>query len=302
MPAVFAAHHEVAVPGGALFVARSGPPPQDAASVALLVHGITASHLSWPPVARELAGDGACLLAPDLRGRGRSAGLPGPYGIAAHVRDLVAVLDALGVERAVLAGHSMGAYVVARLAVEHPGRASAVVLVDGGLPLALPGRGGPGRGARRRARPRDRPAAHDLRLGRGVRRLLAGAPRLRGRAGPPTPRPTRCGDLTGEPPALRSRVSEPAVRADGSDLVRDEPTRDAAPRVRAPLTLLRAPRGLQDEPDAPLIPEATLAGFAAERPDARIVEVAGVNHYTITLGAGAGAVAAAIRRALSAAG
>ena len=301
MPAGFSAHHEVAVPGGALFVARAGPPPQDAASVALLVHGITASHLSWPPVARELAGDGACLLAPDLRGRGRSAGLPGPYGIAAHVRDLVAVLAALGVERAVLAGHSMGAYVVARLAVEHPGRASAVVLVDGGLPLALPD------GV-------DPDAALDAVLGPATARLrmtFASAEEYVGfwRAHPAFANAWTAdaeayarGDLTGEPPALRSRVSEPAVRADGSDLVRDEPTRDAAPRVRAPLTLLRAPRGLQDEPDAPLIPEATLAGFAAERPDARIVEVAGVNHYTITLGAGAGAVAAAIRRALSAAG
>lgn len=286
------------MPGGALFVARAGPPPGEAAAVALLVHGITASHLAWPPVARELAGAGACLLAPDLRGRGRSGELPGPYGIAAHVRDLVAALDALGVRRAVLAGHSMGAYVVARLAAEHPERAAAVVLVDGGLPLAVPDG-------------MDPDAALDAVLGPATARLRMTFaapeeyvafwqrhPAFAGRWSADAEAYAR-GDLTGEPPALRTRVSEPAVRADGTDLLHDEPTLAAAGQVRAPLTLLRAPRGLQDETEAPLIPADTLAAFAAARPDATIEEVGDVNHYTITLGAGAGAVAAAIRRALT---
>ena len=301
MRPAFPDHHDVAVPGGSLFVARAGPPPGEAATVALLVHGITASHLSWPSVARELAGDGGCLLAPDLRGRGRSGGLPGPYGIATHVRDLVAVLDALAVPRAVLAGHSMGAYVVARLAVEHPARAAAVVLVDGGLPLAVPD------GV-------DPDAALDAMLGPATARLRMTFaspeeyvgfwqrhPAFAGRWSGDVEAYAR-GDLTGEPPALRSRVSEPAVRADGSDLLRDEATYAAAPEVRAPLTLLRAPRGLQDEIEMPLIPTGTLAAFAAARPDAAVEEVADVNHYTITLGAGSGAVAAAIRRALSTTG
>jgi len=43
------------------------------------------------------------------------------------------VLEHARVERAVLAGHSMGAYAVARLAADHPERAAAVVLVDGGI-------------------------------------------------------------------------------------------------------------------------------------------------------------------------
>ena len=45
-----------------------------------------------------------------------SAGLPGPYGFAAHLADLLSVLDDAGVERAVLAGHSMGAYLATGLA------------------------------------------------------------------------------------------------------------------------------------------------------------------------------------------
>jgi len=74
----------------------------------LAAHGVTASLMTWRTVARELDG-GACLLAPDLRGRRRSAALPGPYGMAVHVADLLAVLDHVGAASVVLAGPSMGA-------------------------------------------------------------------------------------------------------------------------------------------------------------------------------------------------
>lgn len=126
----------VEVAGGALGVARLGA--ADGAP-AVAVHGITSSSRAWLAVARAL-GTRATLHAVDLRGRGASSGLPGPYGLGAHTADLLAVLDALGLERAVLTGHSLGAYVVARFAVEHPDRVRAVVLVDGAL--AIPGADG----------------------------------------------------------------------------------------------------------------------------------------------------------------
>ncbi|WP_022878401.1 alpha/beta fold hydrolase, partial [Microbacterium sp. B19] len=126
--------HAVTVAGGSLHVGEWHPDAEG--SPWLLVHGVTASHLAWSWVARE-ASD-VRLLAPDLRGRGRSADLPGPFGMAAHADDLAAVLDATGVERALIVGHSMGAFVSAVFADRHPDRAAAVVLVDGGLPLDLP--------------------------------------------------------------------------------------------------------------------------------------------------------------------
>src|SRR5206468_4996938 len=98
---------------------------------------ITGSHRSWAPAARHL-GEAVTVLAPDLRGRGESAGVGSPSGMAAHVEDLIAVLDHAGCDRAVLAGHSMGAYIVARFAASAPDRLSAAVLVDGGLPLPVP--------------------------------------------------------------------------------------------------------------------------------------------------------------------
>src|SRR5262245_22114159 len=128
---------DVTVDGGTLHVARAGPPPHAAAAVALAAHGVTASLMTWRTLARVLPTD-VCLLAPDLRGRGRSAAMPGPYGISAHVADLIAVLDAAGASSAVLVGHSMGAYVVEQLAAEHPERARGLVALDAGLPLPPP--------------------------------------------------------------------------------------------------------------------------------------------------------------------
>ena len=78
-------------------------PGKTGAPVVVLVHGITANHLSWSMVADQL-GEDATLLAPDLRGRAGSASLPGPFGMANHALDLLAVLDDFGVRRATIVG------------------------------------------------------------------------------------------------------------------------------------------------------------------------------------------------------
>src|SRR5262249_24304174 len=105
------------------------------APVVVLMHGITANHLSWSMVADQL-GEDATLLAADLRGRAGSASLPGPFGMANHARDLLAVLDDIGVRRATIVGHSMGAYAAAAFAVNHDDRVAGLVLVDGGVSFA----------------------------------------------------------------------------------------------------------------------------------------------------------------------
>src|SRR4051794_13814205 len=133
-------HTALAVPvaGGILHVGVSGAPlGNPEVPIVVLVHGITGSHRSWAPVARQL-GDAVTVLAPDLRGRGQSSQVEGRFGMAVHVEDLLAVLDHVECRRAVLAGHSMGGYVVARFAATAPDRLSAAVLVDGGLPLPVP--------------------------------------------------------------------------------------------------------------------------------------------------------------------
>src|SRR5439155_3555932 len=130
--------------GGAAMTLRCGdllvhrwPAARPDAPVAVAAHGITANGLSFGRVAAALGGQ-VTLAAPDLRGRAGSRDAPGPYGIARHAADLVAVLDTLGVPEAVLVGHSMGAWVAAVAAARHPSRVSGVVLVDGGLAFPPP--------------------------------------------------------------------------------------------------------------------------------------------------------------------
>ena len=63
----------------------------------------------------------------------------GPFTVAQHVADAVAVLDELGVDEAVVLGHSWGGFLAAALAVEHPERVRGLLLVD---PLGIVGDGG----------------------------------------------------------------------------------------------------------------------------------------------------------------
>jgi pimeloyl-ACP methyl ester carboxylesterase len=291
--------HAVPVGGGSLHVAQAGPPPGEADAVVLAVHGISASGVAWRAVARELAGRvSACVLAPDLRGRGRSAGLPHERGFPGHAEDMVAVLDHLGVERAVLVGHSMGAWVTAVTAAEHPARAGAVVLVDGGVPLRLP----PGL---------DPDAVLDATLGPSIARLRMTMesreewtafwrrhPSFAGEWNEDMDAYVRA-DLTGKHGAVRSVVSEAAVRADGRSLLVEEATRTAAERIAAPLWVLRAPRGLLND-DRVQIPEEALRAFRDAVPHATTELVDDVNHYMIVMGAGAPRVAAAIESAIAA--
>jgi pimeloyl-ACP methyl ester carboxylesterase len=281
----------------------AGPRVEEADGVVLAVHGITASHLAWASVARELsATTGACLLVPDLRGRGASAELPGPYGMAAHVADLLAVLDFFAVDSAVVAGHSMGAYVAARLAADHPERVSSLVLVDGGPPVPYP----PDED------PEDVLAAV---LGSSLTRLGVTFAKREDYRLMWEMHPAFAGpwdddieaylsyDLADaqddqRPDAVRSVTSLSAVQTDSRELMLDEATRNALLQVQTPVRLLLAPRGLLNE--EPLLPRTAIDELVAARPQTDVEEVADTNHYSILLGPGSGArrVTDAIRAAL----
>ena len=100
----------------------------------IALHGITAQHRAFNAVARDLERPGG-MVARDLRGRGDSDKPPeGNYGLEAHARDVIRTLDHLGVERGVICGHSMGAFVALKAALLHPDRVAALVLLDGGWP------------------------------------------------------------------------------------------------------------------------------------------------------------------------
>lgn len=281
---------DVPVVGGVLRCARWGPAPGSSRATLLAAHGITSSWRFFPLIGEAVAAAGATLLAPDLRGRGDSAELPGPWGMGVHARDLIAVLDHLDVARAVLVGHSMGGFAVAVAAALHPQRAAGVLLVDGGLALT---------------EPLDADADVDAILGEII--------------GPALQRLTRRfssreehrafwrdhpafaevpaalvdayadHDLTGRPPRLRSRVDAEAVRADAADTLLSEQVRTAALALPVPAVFLCAERGMLDGPD-PLYPTARVAALAPDLPSA---VVAGSNHYSIGLSRRGAAVVAA---------
>src|SRR5580658_5977956 len=119
---------DIAVDGGNLRLLRWGTGER----LAVAVHGITASAMSWRAIARHMPADWT-LVAADLRGRGHSNGLPGPYGYDRHVADIAAVLKHFGADQPVLVGHSMGAYVSLLPQHAYPELVPNLVLLDGGL-------------------------------------------------------------------------------------------------------------------------------------------------------------------------
>lgn len=283
------------VDGGRLCVGVSGPEPARARATVVAAHGITASHVSWAAVARAIPGD-LSFVAVDLRGRGASASLPAPFGMRAHCADLLRVLDALGVDSAVAAGHSMGGYVASMLAADHPERVRSLVLVDGGFPLPVPAG----------VAPDDLVAAV---VGPAVARLsMTFASRdeylefwrrhpafTRAEAWNDDVEAYLLYDLEGDASDLRSRVSSAAVQADGLELLVDTEAGRAVERVRWPIEIVRVERGLLDEP-SPLVPLPVIEALV-HAPHS-VTTVPDLNHYTLVFHpSGARAVADAIVRA-----
>ncbi|HHS97048.1 MAG TPA: alpha/beta hydrolase [Chloroflexi bacterium] len=93
----------------------------------VLIHGAGGNHLVWPPALRRLPG--ASTYAIDLPGHGRSEGA-GRETIEAYAADVMSFLDALGIQQAVLVGHSMGGAIAQTIALSHPGRVSGLVLLS----------------------------------------------------------------------------------------------------------------------------------------------------------------------------
>ena len=97
----------------------------------VLLHGLTATHRYVVMGSRTLERSGHRVIAYDARGHGRSSPAANPTGYSYDElgRDLEAVLDELGVERAVLAGASMGAHTLLWLALRAPQRVAGLVVI-----------------------------------------------------------------------------------------------------------------------------------------------------------------------------
>lgn len=284
----------VPVRGGELAVGVWGEP--DAAQTVLVVHGVTASHQSWPLVAQNLPG--VRVVAPDLRGRGRSNTLPGPYGMPQHADDLAAVLDAFDLDRVVVVGHSMGAFASVVLAHRHPERVAELVLVDGGLPLTVPPDVTPAEFTRTVLGPAQDRLSMTFESVESYLDFWRQHPAF-ANDWSETIKNYIAYDLDGNAPELRPSTSYRAVEEDSAEQLGGENSLASAIEALAhPTTFLRAPRGLLDAD--PLYTPEYVAKWSEKLTTLSTREVDDVNHYTIVLGdAGAKLVAGAITQALA---
>ena len=238
----------------------------------LCVHGITANSRFWNCLASALAPHHR-LIAMDLRGRGLSDKPPTGYSIKHHCKDIAAVMDDLGLERPVLMGHSLGAFISLVFAAQYPERVDRLILVDGGGKLS-----------------EDQMA-----------KVFAGIKPSLDRLGKIFPSFETYLSLMKQAPYLqpwnlymetyfryeieevqggiRSRVHPNHIEEEAKNL-KEVDSREFYIKVKGPTLILRATKGMLAEDDL-LLPEDVVEQMVREIPNAKRVDVEGANHYSI---------------------
>jgi pimeloyl-ACP methyl ester carboxylesterase len=235
------------------------------------VHGLTANCRCWDVVAAGLAAH--TVMAMDLRGRGLSDKPAGGYSLQQHVRDIAFLLDDLGLEKVVLMGHSLGAYISINFAAQHAARVAKIILVDGGgqleqaqwdkIDLAI------------------KPSLD--RLGQVFPSFEAYVENLKQA---PVLQPWsqaiedyfRYESETVEG-GVRSRIHPEHIFEEIQNVHQTAPS-ECYPRLKCPVLILRATDGILT-PDDLVLPEAAVERMISEIGDARRVDVQGTNHYSI---------------------
>ena len=127
---------DLLVQGQRAYCYTGGKAFDPALPTAVFIHGAQNDHSVWILQTRYFAHHGFNVLAVDLPGHGRSRG-PALASIAGISAWLLALLDAAGVGRAMLIGHSMGSLVALETAASAPGRVSKLALVGAAYPMRV---------------------------------------------------------------------------------------------------------------------------------------------------------------------
>jgi pimeloyl-ACP methyl ester carboxylesterase len=254
-------------------------PGRGAPLVAL--HGLTASHVSFAGVAECLAGRRP-IFALDLRGRGDSSKPAGPYGMAQHAADVAAAMRAMGLGPSTIVGHSMGAFVATALVAAHPELVSGLLLIDGGYAPAI-------------SVPNSQQgldAALALRITQlrqtypsreAYRQFWRTQPHFPPEDWSPWLEAFLDYEIGGEPPELRPKAAEDAVKADLMEGLQSEQIAARLQTIRVPVLMLRAPAGFV--PGAPpLFPEVMIEQMRKLAPAMDDELIAGTTHYTLVMG------------------
>lgn len=263
------------VAGGSAHAGRWGDP---ADPVIVGVHGVTANHLNFALLGPALEGR-ASLVAADVRGRGRSGGLPGPFHMQAYIDDLVALADHLGIERLRIVGHSMGAYIAASYAALRPDRVEALLLVDGALTLPLPENFDIDEYMKALLGPSLERLSMTFESLETYRDYWRAHPALKDHWGPHIDSYLEYDLVAATGGGYRSSVSAEAVKEYSVELLTSDRGSDFK-RIECPAALVRAARGLLDQP-TPLLPDAVAEALL---PGTGIVDLGimpDTNHWTI---------------------
>jgi pimeloyl-ACP methyl ester carboxylesterase len=126
----------VVVNGSETCVATGGKKFDPALPAIVFLHGAGMDHSVWVLLARSFAHHGFSVLSPDLPGHGRSAGTP-LSSIAALADWTAALIDAAGVAKARIVGHSMGSLIALETAARHPGKVSGLGLIATAAPMRV---------------------------------------------------------------------------------------------------------------------------------------------------------------------
>ncbi len=271
---------EVDVEGGRLYAGIWG----NRGPVVLCSHGITANHISFQTLAERMGGEFQ-LVAPDHRGRGRSNAISGPWGMKAHAADMIALLDALSLERAdVMVGHSMGAFISVVTQAQYPDRIGALLLVDGGLPLSdeLP----PGITPEQLVQLIIGPAMArlDMRFASidDYLNFWRKHPAFqRSEDWTPALLDYFHYDLIGKAPNCHSAVNKAAILGDAESQLMSGDIPEALAKMSGSVRFLQAPRGIMD--DKPLYPLSRLETLRERLGNFDYRSIDDVNHYTIVL-------------------
>ena len=236
------------------------------------VHGISSNSRVWNTIAESLK-DKFNFIGIDLRGRGHS-GAPGGYSLKNHVEDIKKVLQQLNIDKVILMGHSLGAYICIMFAAIYPEFVEKIVLFDGGGKLSPE--------QSEKVFEGIKPSLE--RLGKVYESFdeyiehMKKAPFLQ-----PWYEPMNeyyryeLEELDNG--KVKSRV-KPETIIEEIENLKNIDISDYYGRIKCPVYILRATEGMMSDNDH-LLPEDVLKNMTNAIPKSEVINIEGTNHYTI---------------------
>jgi pimeloyl-ACP methyl ester carboxylesterase len=238
----------------------------------LCIHGLTANCRFWDCLASALSPQHR-VIAMDLRGRGLSDKPSKGYSIKHHCKDILALMNDQELQRPVLMGHSLGAFISLVFAARYPQRVNQLILVDGGGKLSK---------------------AQWARVFKSIKpsldRLGQVFPSFGDYLSPmkqaPFLQPWNAYmetyfryEIEEAEGGVRSRVDPKHIEEESTNIRNEDPSQFYAKVIR-PTLILRATEGMLAEDDF-VLPENVVDRMVREIPNAKRVDIKGTNHYSI---------------------